>query len=130
MIPNLWGELPAPDAIVAPLSILRKQAGLLSDMTRGMLVGEVRRSGSGSKGIANTFFITVPAMGNYSTRLITIDHGPFLYPVELYDSTALTKYTCEDQKSFEECLSKVLNSQSIRKMIQSLLSAAHASTEI
>lgn len=38
---NLWGELPLAEVIRTPAIILREQATLLTEMTTGVLEGEV-----------------------------------------------------------------------------------------
>jgi hypothetical protein len=38
---NLWGELPKPETIRTPYTILKEQASILSEITNGLLIGEV-----------------------------------------------------------------------------------------
>lgn len=128
-IKNLWGDLPKPDQLVAPISILRHQAGLLSDMTNGLLIGEVKKFPNSPRGIGNSLIVRVPAMGNYTSRLLVIDHGALLYPVDVVEGASSKVYTCDSQEAFESALGQILNSSSTKKLIQGLLSAAKASEQ-
>jgi hypothetical protein len=125
LIPNLWGDLPPADAILAPLSILRHQAGLLSDMTQGMLIGEVKTT-TGEQ-ISHVLIVRVPAMGNYSIKLVYASHGPTLYPVEMFNPQDSILFRCDDESSFKAKLGDILTSSSSKKLIQGLLTAAKAS---
>lgn len=123
--PNLWGDLPDVIPLAAPASILQQQAQLLTDMTRGNLIASVIQENSFE--IGYVLIVQAPVLGKYKARLLSIDHGPTLYPVSIYTASSGTSIRCQDEEAFLAELGRVLSSPEIRKLIQGLLSASHAS---
>jgi hypothetical protein len=41
---NLWGDIPNADELRTPYTLLKEQASLLTELTRGLLIGEIERS--------------------------------------------------------------------------------------
>ena len=79
---DLWPKLELGSA-VTPLSILREQAGLLTQRTRGRLRGEVETWSAGGQ-VTFAFNIVVPSLGGYKYILFTMRYYPTepkCYPV-------------------------------------------------
>jgi hypothetical protein len=117
---NLWGDLPKPDHLITPSSILKEQASILTEETKGLLVGETKRRTSED----GTFFIELniraPALNGYLYGVLEASHGIELYPVNVR-SLASGSATCETQEAFEGLLGKILSSNQVKKVIASLL---------
>lgn len=72
---SLWGELKLDDSIVPPVMLLKEQASLLTELTKGVVVGSVIAFNSqwgGEFGIR--LDVVAPALSNYSASLISISH--------------------------------------------------------
>jgi hypothetical protein len=124
---NLWGIIDLDSTPVAPVTLLKEQAAILSQMTKGRLVGEVR-SGSNSNGsqMNHDLVIRVPAMGNYMAKIFTIYHGPTLYPLIFKNWINGEGAECADQSELENLMAQCLQSEPTRKLIAGLLASANA----
>lgn|ERR1022692_178957 len=77
---DLWPKLEL-GPMAAPISILKTQAALLGEKTQGLIEAAVETQSS-TTAIHHTFYLVVPALGNYRYALFKIHHGaPFFYPV-------------------------------------------------
>jgi hypothetical protein len=81
---NLWsGTIDVPKTI-PPVTILRQQATMLGQTTKGILQAEVKHYNEEfSKGFVYDFLILAPALGNYKYQLLEIRHDVELYPVKI-----------------------------------------------
>ena len=81
-IPNLW----SPDIklnVLTPVAILRAQAGMLSQMTKGLLEAEVIASEGGHES-EYALTLIAPALEGYRHQLVVVRHNPSLvYPATL-----------------------------------------------
>ena len=77
---DLWPSDLGFASIVTPAAILRAQAALLAEKTKGMLEAAVETSSVGNE-IYHRFVIKVPALGNYRYVLFKVHHPMELYPV-------------------------------------------------
>jgi len=77
---DLWPSDLGLETIVTPVSLLRTQANLLGERTRGMLVGEVKTWTTGDT-IHHALDVVVPALDDYKYRLLKVHHPAMLYPV-------------------------------------------------
>jgi hypothetical protein len=77
---DLWPSDLGLETIVTPVSILRTQANLLGERTRGMLVGEVQTWTTGDI-VRHALNVVVPALDNYKYTLLKVHHPVMLYPV-------------------------------------------------
>src|SRR5947209_5976298 len=76
---NLWGSLPGSTDIRPPVTILKEQAEVLSEISGGILYGKVLRESGGGR-FAFTLQIEAPAI-NYTYEVLQADHGLDFYPV-------------------------------------------------
>src|SRR5437867_12980616 len=84
---NLWGNLDDLAVAKTPVSILREQAEILSQSTKGTLLGVVASSNSTWGGaIARDLRVRVPAMNNYTATLIKIHHPITMYPMHAFEA--------------------------------------------
>lgn len=70
---NLWGELPDAADIRSPVTILREQASLLTQMTNGTLQGEVYLENSGGR-FSSTLYILAPALDDYRYSVLSVQY--------------------------------------------------------
>jgi hypothetical protein len=111
---DLWGELPDVEEIKTPLVILKEQAGLLTEKTGGLLVGEVAQ-----QDFKYSLDIIVPTLNNYSYNLLHVHSDMDIYPLMLYGGGSSVK--CSDEDEFKKKLGKILKSQETQDVISKLL---------
>ncbi len=121
---NLWGKLPDADAIRPPVAMLREQATLLTQMTSGLLRGEVGTA-TVNDSLVHTLYIIATALNNYRYVAVEVyNDNMTLYPVRVSSGGRMTR--CADESAFEAELQLVLSSEHVRKVIQALLAQSHA----
>lgn len=128
---SLWPD----DLVVAVdtfmVSILRRQARLLSQITRNILKGEVESTGSPhpSDALRHSFYIkAVMLLGAPRYRLFYVTQGGLsAYPVEIHSSIFAGGY-CEatTEQEFRKALRDILNSEETKGVIRSLLDASQS----
>jgi hypothetical protein len=67
-------------------------------------------------------------MNNYRFRVVTIFHAISLYPVELTDVPTGAVSEARDEATFVAVLKRVLTSDKIRLVLESLLAQSKATT--
>ena len=122
---SLWGELPAVEAIRLPVVILREQAAKLTELTGGLLQGEVTTK-QVQVGLRHNLLIVAPALDNYSFSVLVTVHGILAYPVEVHGSANSSYYQCDNESEFIEVVSKVLSSPEVHRTIGALLAQSKA----
>jgi len=129
---NLWPkELLTGDDILLPITILREQAKYFNQMTRNIVVAEVKtkaveipnkNSNLPQQGILHTLKIVAPAIGNYDfelLRLLQQDISP--YPLEVYAPLLELKYNISGPMDLEQCLKEIFTNFKTVRAIQSLM---------
>ena len=122
-IPNLWNrdlKLEHPQ-VPTPVSVLRKQAESLGELTKEIVVGKVETV-SGRDTITHHFSLFAPLL-NYSYPLFSVTHhGVNLYPVKISVTRALrrpslniTRRGCNSMRSSRSW--EILNSEGVRRAI-------------
>ncbi|GEM_PF-572065 len=81
---NLWGDIPHTDDLRTPYTLLKEQASLLIELTKGLLIGEIERSqyysdDSDTK-TALGFRAPLPSLGSSLSSLRSTQSG-FLQPL-------------------------------------------------
>jgi hypothetical protein len=137
---SLWGELPKFETIRTPYTILKEQASILSEITKGLLIGEVKRSQEvqvstkvalSKPGTYPEFvaFLTIkaPSLNNYTYSVVKVQYPMLLYPV-LIESLAVDNLLreCSSEAEFENTLGQILSSQEVKRVISGLLAQIHA----
>jgi hypothetical protein len=123
---NLWGELPNPETIRTPYTILKEQASILSEITNGLLIGEVVVNNQKDKLFVMTLRIKAPSLNNYTYSVVEVQQPIQLYPVTIMNllENKMTKYSSEEE--FENALGQILSSQEVKTVISGLLAQIHA----
>ena len=143
---SLWGELLAGDVSHTPLTILREQGDILTQMTKGVLEGIVSTttlpkalpslaynltgvgaiSGLLPSVLRATLSIIAPKLDGYIFQVLQVDYELDRYPVTVYDDVNKIPYTCADEKAFVDAVKEVLSSEQVRKAIGLLLAQSHS----
>jgi hypothetical protein len=121
-IPSVWKLELGPPQVPTPVSVLRKQAKSLGELTDGMVVGKVETV-SGRDAITHRFSLFAPLL-NYSYPLFSVTHdGVHLYPVKISGTRARLDYSAEaaDYESFVNEIRAILNDVSVKDAIVALV---------
>jgi hypothetical protein len=126
MTEDLWGELPNVDNIKTPHAILLEQATLLTEKTKGLLIGTVGRGQNGSTFI-NALVINAPSLNNYSYTVCSTQHQISLYPLHFFaQSTGQGTIQCNDESQFVAALRTELSAPQTQRVISGLLAQIRA----
>ena len=120
MPPDLWGDLPGDDLVVPPVTILREQASLLGNKTNHVLEGDVR-VGRQEEALSMHLDIVAPALDGYRFTVLTATHPVQAFPVTVYSEVTKKWEICNDGPAFEAKVAQILTSDTIRKVVASLL---------
>ena len=123
---NLWGELPNVETIRTPYTILKEQASILSEITNGLLIGEVAFNNQTDNSLSMTLMIKAPSLNNYTYSVVEVQQPIQLYPVAVINllEGRMGKYSSEEE--FESALGQILSSQDVKRVISGLLAQIHA----
>jgi hypothetical protein len=131
---SLWGDLSQPEIVRTPFTILKEQAGILSEATSGLLIGDVYRAQiEEPKSVVNVLVLRViaPSLDNYHYSILEVNHDITLYPLEVRGLVGNGTYSkqCGSEEAFEQALGEILSSPAVRKVISALLSDIYANTD-
>lgn len=152
---NLWGELPKPETIRTPYTLLKEQASILSEITNGLLIGEVTND-QRDNFFVNILRIKAPSINNYTYSVVQVQYPIQLYPVFVKNLTSDKFNNLEknlinaannplmgfvdpggllvqqgynkysSEEEFENALGEILSSQEVKQVISALLAQIHA----
>lgn len=117
---NLWGELPLAEVIRTPATILREQATLLTEMTNGVLEGEVA-SGRTRNKLYHRLNIIAPSLDGYSYSILYVTHNVITYPCTVLGEADNTIDECDSEQGFVSVVEKILSSATVHKAVSALL---------
>jgi len=123
---NLWGELPNAENIRTPYTILKEQASMLSEITNGLLIGEVVINNQTDNSFGMTLRIKAPSLNNYTYSVVQVGQPIQLYPVSIINllNNVVDRYSSEEE--FENALGQILSSQEVKRVISALLAQIYA----
>jgi hypothetical protein len=130
---SLWGDLSQVELFRTPFTILKEQAAILSEQTKGLLVGEIQRAQDSSKVTHLSMHILAPSLGNYRYEVVDVQHEVAIYPLIIFDKAGQPPKRCHSEQEFEQSLGEILASQKTKKVISALLSdiqANHISDDV
>lgn len=152
---NLWGELPKPETIRTPYTLLKEQASILSEITNSLLIGEVIND-QRDKFFVNILRIKAPSINNYTYSVVQVQYPIQLYPVFVKNLTSDKFNNLEknlmnaannpligfvdpggllvqqgynkysSEEEFENALGEILSSEEVKQVISALLAQIHA----
>jgi hypothetical protein len=117
---DLWGEIEATQ-IRTPLAILREQAALLGAKTKNLVEASVSTKVYGDT-FRHSLILVVPVLDSYTYRLLTIDHGPGIYPVKVLGKDTLL----DTEQDFIDWLGATLSSPDTKRIVATLLAQVAA----
>ena len=129
---NLWGELSSYETLRTPYTILKEQASILTEITNGLLMGEVKLFQPNSSNRNDLKFIAdlnikVPSLNNYTYAVVSVEYSINLYPL-VVNNYVVNDHgrNCSSEEEFENALGEILSSEEVKKVISALLSQIHA----
>jgi len=135
-VQSLWPEDIRLD-VLTPQQILRQQAPLLAASTKGLLEAEVREVDAvSSENVERKVFdldIYVPALGNYTHRIMSIGHDAERpYPARVVSEFIATDdagspETAHSNAELSQVIGKVPNSPGLRSLLHSLIARINES---
>ena len=130
---NLWPADILNNRVSLPKTILLEQANYLSEMSKNIIVGEVKSlplldlskftgtQSSTRRQISHEFVLRAPSVGNYSFTLFNISHDlVHVYPVSL--QYEFTSYNLQNQEELKDKLRDIFNHAKTREIISYLIS--------
>ncbi len=121
VIPDLWPEEIVFTPTLSPLTILRHQAGILREKSRGVIEGEVLSSANGTD-VSHELRLVAPSLDRYSRQLLRVNHHKDLpYPCKVISDSFEQDDDVHSPDGLIESLSRALNSGITRSLIFSLL---------
>lgn len=123
---DLWGDMPSPDMILRPTSILKSQAELLEPKTSGILRAEVRPCKHSPK--PDSRYLPpdeeLCILGRAVVTAVPIVRLSFdvgIYPVKVVDVIGNKETVCTSEHEFIDELGGILGSEHVRHRIASFL---------
>jgi len=113
--------------IQPPLLILREQAGHLSRRTGGLVLGTVETSKFGNN-LLHQFRLVVPSLDDYVYDLFGVEHGVFLYPLNLNSGIVgvQDRRNLQSPEMFENALRELFGLAEVKKVVSALKAQAAA----
>ncbi len=123
---SMWGNLESLPIIETPAIILKKQASILTDITKNVLRGYVKiDSGEGGE-MYIQLYILAPSLGEYRYAVLSVSHGVNMYPASVIDNIKGEKFNCDNKDTLLNVLKLILSSKEIRNIVASLISQSKA----
>jgi hypothetical protein len=123
---NLWGDLPVVDDVVTPLRMVREQANILRQATRGLLHASITTTPLSEGRMQHNFYLVAPLLNDYRHLLFSVEHGIDPYPTHVSASVSKKPVPCKTQTAFENLLKIVLTRDDTRKAVASLMANSQA----
>ncbi|MCX6592454.1 MAG: hypothetical protein NTZ56_13110 [Acidobacteria bacterium] len=123
---DLWGPEISTVTERSPLSILKEQAALLGEKTKGVVVAEVRTHSSEGE-ICHEFRVVAPAL-DYSFVLFSLSGGGAeLYPLKVLSNSTEKLKPLGDRRSLRDeaallsFLKAALSSEKAKRVVSALI---------
>ncbi|MFN0079523.1 MAG: hypothetical protein ACKVY0_23910 [Prosthecobacter sp.] len=123
---NMWGDLPTMEDTETPLQIMREQANVLKQATRGLLNASITTTPLTLGQMRHSFYLVAPLLNDYRHLLFSVEHGIDPYPARFSAPRMVKPATCKSHKHFELILTALLQDASTRKAVASLIANSQA----
>lgn len=127
-IPDLWPEDIGLTSLVAPLSILRDQAGKLGEKTANLVRGAVETQADKSRMFEHSFSLVAPSLGNYTSRIFRVKHAVQFYPLEILTDIDGPNFRAGGQDEFLRALGEIFASAPVKRMIHALIAQSRVTS--
>ena len=147
---DFWSDELIVESVIAPEVILREQAGILAEKTKGIVRGEVETieqpaekvddylkpvfsTEAEFKQYTQTLYLVVPALDNYRYALVSAEHDFEPYPCKAVyhpqpnsclDEGVLTTMSCDTPDALVHWLAAALKYPTTTRIIRALISRA------
>ena len=128
MTESFWPDLPTVK-VRTPHAILLEQASALAEQTRGLLVGQVRRSQE-NKDFVSHLSILAPSLNNYTYVVLSLTYPIGLYPSRLFFHARNQEFQIADEQMLLTGLKVVLSSDEIKRVMSGLLAQFRGDEDI
>ena len=124
-IENLWpSDLIKPE-IVLPKELLLKQADFLGQLTKNVVLAEVRTTsgfshGSNEPSMVHEFVIKAPSMGSYQFTLLRVMHNFNIYPVGIYNNLTEEIHYAHSEEELTRALTLIFGLPQTRNAIATM----------
>jgi hypothetical protein len=118
---SMWGEINTPVNQRTPTSILREQASILNQLTKGVLIGSIEQEATVNNTLVYNFDVTAPAINNHKFAILTVQYSITIYPLTLTDRTTQVQRQCLNEEGFTSTLKGILSSTQVKRVISALL---------
>jgi hypothetical protein len=110
-----------------PVVILREQADHLTRRTGGLVIGTVETYGAGNR-LFHRFRLNVPTLDDYVYELFNVEHGAFLYPLNINSaiSGVQSRRDLQNPEAFEDALRELFGSAEVKRVVAALKAQAAA----
>ena len=125
---SFWPKLEA-ESVKTPLAILKEQGEKLQEMTKGVLLYEIKKTGHSSLHkknlIINDFYIVAPLLDNVKYLLFSIEYqSTSIFPLHFininsFDTKDMIKI--DDWASFKQTLKIILSDKKTKRILENLL---------
>jgi hypothetical protein len=129
-VENMWGEINVPANQRTPTSILREQASILSQITKGVLIGSIEQEPTVNNTLIYHFAITAPAINNHKFAILTLQYSITIYPLTVTDHTVHVQRQCLNEENFTSTLKSILSSTQVKRVISALLIQSRDNKEV
>jgi hypothetical protein len=124
MTEDLWADFSPPEQLSAPASLLRDQAVMLHQKTRGLVYAQVRSTSAGDGSFWVGFDLGSPGLPEYSYRLLELTYPPEFYPLRMSAFGKAEEFADED--GFRKGLAAVLRSPRTKQVVEAIMAQARA----
>lgn len=113
--------------LLPPITILKEQAEHLTRRTGGLVLATVASSRSGTN-FLHHFRLEVPTLDDYVYDLFIVEHGVFLYPLNLRSDLLTARYYVglESPEAFESALRELFTLDEVKRVVVALKAQATA----
>jgi hypothetical protein len=124
---NLWGANIQDAVAKLPIQHFREQAGILSNVTKGIVIGDCNAALSSNR-VEASLDIVAPKLKNYRLQVAFSTYqlaSP--YPCRLVDVLSQKGIEVKSEPDFVQELAKILQSEKVRSAVASLIKTSNAS---
>lgn len=119
---NLWGEIPEINVTESPILVLREQADILTDITKGKIHAKVRSGSSQEEGMYTSLYLTVPYLGDFRVNILYMTYGIGYFPLQVYNEVGNpTSWSVHNMDEFKVTLMDILQSPKVKDLIRQIL---------
>jgi hypothetical protein len=122
---DLWPDDIGVSSLRAPVTILREQAGFLSDKTLHIVEGAVRSKTSDDNKFLHAFYLEAPALDRYRFYLFSIEHDTDFYPLKILSEEG-QPVVAKSEEDFTTQLADLFASEKTKNVVHALIAQSQS----